>query len=149
MEKKDIENLVARIRQIAYDLHVYLGAGLLEKVYELRCNTLGAEHPGTLSVLLDLVSCYTAAGSLQKGLEAGEKAYASHCKAYGQEHPDTMAVLATLSLCYLRSDRPEEALPLYEKLYAQRARVLGEDHPSTQKTRSRLEETRAQINAKA
>ena len=34
MEKEDIENLVARIRQIAYDLHVYLGAGLLEKVYE-------------------------------------------------------------------------------------------------------------------
>ena len=34
MEKEDIENLVARIRQISYDLHVYLGAGLLEKVYE-------------------------------------------------------------------------------------------------------------------
>ena len=26
--------LVARIRQVAYDLHAYLGTGLLEKVYE-------------------------------------------------------------------------------------------------------------------
>ena len=34
MKSIDIENLVAKIRQIAYDLHVYLGAGLLEKVYE-------------------------------------------------------------------------------------------------------------------
>ena len=34
MKNADIENLVAKIRQIAYDLHVYLGAGLLEKVYE-------------------------------------------------------------------------------------------------------------------
>ena len=34
MKEADIEDLVARIRQIAYDLHVYLGAGLLEKVYE-------------------------------------------------------------------------------------------------------------------
>ena len=34
MKSIDIENLVAKIWQIAYDLHVYLGAGLLEKVYE-------------------------------------------------------------------------------------------------------------------
>ena len=34
MKSIDIENLVAKIRQIAYDLHVYLGTGLLEKVYE-------------------------------------------------------------------------------------------------------------------
>jgi GxxExxY protein len=34
MKSTDIENLVTKIRQIAYDLHVYLGAGLLEKVYE-------------------------------------------------------------------------------------------------------------------
>ena len=34
VKEADIEDLVARIRQIAYDLHVYLGTGLLEKVYE-------------------------------------------------------------------------------------------------------------------
>ena len=33
MKNTDIENLVAKIRQIAYDLHVYLGNGFLEKVY--------------------------------------------------------------------------------------------------------------------
>ncbi|MBP3407300.1 MAG: GxxExxY protein [Kiritimatiellae bacterium] len=33
MKNADIENLVAKIRQIAYDLHVYLGNGFLEKVY--------------------------------------------------------------------------------------------------------------------
>ncbi len=32
--EKDVRELVARIRQIAYDLHAYLGTGLLEKVYE-------------------------------------------------------------------------------------------------------------------
>ena len=30
----EIQELLARIRQVAYDLHVYLGTGLLEKVYE-------------------------------------------------------------------------------------------------------------------
>ena len=34
MTEADIDGLVTRIRQIAYDLHVYLGTGLLEKVYE-------------------------------------------------------------------------------------------------------------------
>ena len=34
MEDADIKTLVGRIRQIAYDLHAYLGTGLLEKVYE-------------------------------------------------------------------------------------------------------------------
>ena len=33
MKNANIENLVAKIRQIAYDLHVYLGNGFLEKVY--------------------------------------------------------------------------------------------------------------------
>ena len=32
--KSEIRELVAKVRQVAYDLHVYLGAGLLEKVYE-------------------------------------------------------------------------------------------------------------------
>ena len=34
MKDTDVEMLVARIRQVAYDLYVYLGTGLLEKVYE-------------------------------------------------------------------------------------------------------------------
>ena len=34
MRETDIKMQVARIRQIAYDLHDYLGTGLLEKVYE-------------------------------------------------------------------------------------------------------------------
>ena len=34
MKDADLKILVARIRQIAYDLHAYLGTGLLEKVYE-------------------------------------------------------------------------------------------------------------------
>ena len=34
MAETDLEALVAKIRQIAYDLHAYLGTGLLEKVYE-------------------------------------------------------------------------------------------------------------------
>ena len=33
-EDVKIQELLARIRQVAYDLHVYLGTGLLEKVYE-------------------------------------------------------------------------------------------------------------------
>ena len=124
-------------------------AELLEKSYNLQCRTLGEDHPGAVSVILNLVSCYVGAGNLEKALEAGEKSYASCCKAFGQEHPDTMAALASLALCYLRLDRPETALPLYEKLYAQRVRILGEDHPGTQKTRSRLEETRAKVASKA
>ena len=34
--KVDMEQneLIAKVRQVAYDLHVYLGTGLLEKVYE-------------------------------------------------------------------------------------------------------------------
>ena len=34
MENTDHRELIARVRQVAYDLHTYLGTGLLEKVYE-------------------------------------------------------------------------------------------------------------------
>ena len=34
MEKDGIEKLVEDVRQIAYEVHVYLGNGYLEKVYE-------------------------------------------------------------------------------------------------------------------
>ncbi len=33
-EDEKLRELLAKIRQVAYDLHVYLGTGLLEKVYE-------------------------------------------------------------------------------------------------------------------
>ena len=32
--KDEIESLIKEVRQVAYELHVYLGNGLLEKVYE-------------------------------------------------------------------------------------------------------------------
>ena len=32
--KDEIESLIREVRQVAYELHVYLGNGLLEKVYE-------------------------------------------------------------------------------------------------------------------
>ena len=56
MEDADIKTLVDRIRQIAYDLHAYLGTGLLEKVYEnglahrLRNDGLHVETQKPLSV---------------------------------------------------------------------------------------------------
>ena len=56
MEDADIKTLVDRIRQIAYDLHAYLGTGLLEKVYEnglahrLRKDGLHVETQKPLSV---------------------------------------------------------------------------------------------------
>ena len=56
MEDADIKTLVDRIRQIAYDLHAYLGTGLLEKVYEnglahrLRKDGLHVEMQKPLSV---------------------------------------------------------------------------------------------------
>ena len=34
VEDEKLRELLAKIRQVAYDLHVYLGTGLLEKVYE-------------------------------------------------------------------------------------------------------------------
>ena len=56
MEDAGIKTLVDRIRQIAYDLHTYLGTGLLEKVYEnglahrLRKDGLYVETQKPLSV---------------------------------------------------------------------------------------------------
>ncbi len=34
VDLENVESLVERVRQIAYELHVYLGNGYLEKVYE-------------------------------------------------------------------------------------------------------------------
>ena len=50
MEKYCIEKLVDDVRQIAYDVHVYLGNGYLEKVYENclrhRLKKAGYSGPG-------------------------------------------------------------------------------------------------------
>lgn len=34
MSREEVNRLIEQVRQIAYRLHVYLGVGLLEKVYE-------------------------------------------------------------------------------------------------------------------
>ena len=46
----EMEELIEKVRQIAYDLHVYLGNGYLEKVYEN-----GLKHRLTISRLQDLL----------------------------------------------------------------------------------------------
>ena len=34
MSREELDSLIEQVRQVAYRLHVYLGVGLLEKVYE-------------------------------------------------------------------------------------------------------------------
>ena len=108
MENKDILELCNRVRQVAFDLHVYLRHGHLEKVYEnglahrLRRAGLRIEQQYPLKVLDDdgmVLGDYYADLFVEGCLIIELKA----CKALAAEH--TAQVLG-----YLRASSRNHAL---------------------------------------
>ena len=102
-----------------------------QALYDHRKNTLGEEHPDTLSALNNLGITYSYLGERQKALEIEEKVYALMYKILGEEHPYTLTALNNLGVTYIYLGEYKKALEIEEKVYALRRKILGEEHPDT------------------
>ena len=117
-----------------------LTLGLTDSVTQ-ACDTLGPDHPDTLTSRNSLAGSYRDAGRLDKAIALYEQILEDSIRVLGLDHPRTLTSRFDLAGAYRASGRLEEAIALYEQVFSGRSRVLGSDHRSTLTARDHLADT--------
>ena len=99
---------------------------LLESALEIRQDTLGVEHPETISSAIELAMTYRKMERFEEAerlfidtLEVAER-------VLGPDHPDTMTGLMELARLYHEQGLLAKSEDLYRRVLAQRRRQFGE-----------------------
>lgn len=114
---------------------------LQREILATRTRVLGADHPDTLAVKLNL------ANTLDSGTRyaEAEKLYLETLEAQrrvlGAEHPETLTTMHSLGNTLRREGRIDDAEKLQRETLAVRRRVIGPDHPETLRTMGELAAT--------
>jgi tetratricopeptide (TPR) repeat protein len=92
---------------------------------------LGADHPDTLAVRMDLAVAYQRAGRIAEAVTLFEQTLADRERVLGADHPDTLAGRVSLANIYRDAGRTTEAITLHEQNRTDLERLLGVEHPDT------------------
>ncbi|MBQ7089479.1 MAG: tetratricopeptide repeat protein [Clostridia bacterium] len=98
-----------------------------KRVYELRCEILGEEHPDTIFALDKYADCDVG----ENALLSAQKAYLLSCKVLGTHHPDTLSRASFLAQRYCDRYQYQKGHALLEETYAAQCKYLGEKHIDT------------------
>jgi cysteine synthase len=123
--------IVITTRERAYVKEPEKALALHEKVWLLRCGSLGEEHPFALTSLSNMAFSCEDLGDYARALELNEKLYALRYRSLGERHPDTLLALGELSRLCGRVGEYQKAVQLGERVYQLRREVLSEEHPDT------------------
>lgn len=93
--------------------------------------TLGGEHPATLSSVNNLAASYERQGRYEEAEPLYQRALAASERVLGAEHPNTVISVDNLAGLYANQGRYAEAEPLSKRALADSERVLGDEHPNT------------------
>ena len=90
----------------------YTGLGLVseaaelnKKVYDIARETLGPEHPDTLSSMGHLAGCYWRLSRLDKSIPLFEETLRLYRRVYGENDPRTLGAMASLGRNYVDDGR--------------------------------------------
>ncbi|OLO77310.1 tetratricopeptide repeat protein [Actinomyces oris] len=101
-------------------------------------DTLGPDHPSTLTSRNNLAYAYQAAGRLDEAIALFEQTLEDRTRILGPHHPDTLTSRNNLAGAYDDAGRLDEAIALYEQNLKDRTRILGPHHPDTLTSRNNL-----------
>ena len=101
-------------------------------------DTLGPDHPSTLTARLNLASAYCDAGRLDEAITLHEQTLEDRTRILGPHHPDTLASRNNLASAYCDAGRLDEAITLHEQTLEDHTRILGPHHPNTLASRYNL-----------
>jgi serine/threonine protein kinase/tetratricopeptide (TPR) repeat protein len=111
---------------------------LYEKALATRSDTLGPEHPDTITTRLNLAAAYGEAGQWDKALPLEEQTFQLRKAKLGIEHPDTITSMNNLANAYHAVNELDKALPLYEQTLKLAEVTFGREHPHTLTTMNGL-----------
>ena len=101
-------------------------------------DTLGPDHPSTLTSRNNLAGAYQEAGRLDKAIRQYEQTLKDHTRILGPHHPHTLTSRNNLAGAYWHADRLDEAITQYEQTLKDSTRILGPHHPDTLTTQDNL-----------
>jgi serine/threonine-protein kinase len=94
-------------------------------------DTLGPNHPDTLSSMNDLALSYDNLGRHEDALKLGRETLEARQTVLGTDHPDTLRSMHRASVSYWHLGRYEEARTLSEKALSLLTSTLGRNHSDT------------------
>jgi tetratricopeptide (TPR) repeat protein len=104
---------------------------LFERAHQLYRDTLGEDHPTTLTSVNNLALDLWALGEDQQARTLDEDTLTRRRRVLGEDHPDTLASAHNLARVLSALGEDQQARTLNEDTLTRRRRVLGEDHPDT------------------
>ena len=134
----DFAALLATTLRNATDLGMpHLAIALTDSVTRVG-DTLGPDHPSTLTARNNLAGAYQTAGRLDEAIPLHEQNLEDRTRILGPHHPDTLTARNNLAGAYQTAGRLDEAIPLHEQNLEDRTRILGPHHPDTLNSRNNL-----------
>jgi serine/threonine protein kinase/tetratricopeptide (TPR) repeat protein len=126
----------ASIRASLGETYYYLGDPAqarrqLERAVALRRQTLGLDHPDTLTATDNLAHIDMDDGRLAEALDLLGGTLKRREATLGPDDPETLTSKNNLAVVYQAAGRMTDALPLYEEILKRRQAKLGSDHPDT------------------
>ncbi|WP_454921530.1 tetratricopeptide repeat protein [Actinomyces naeslundii] len=134
----DFAALLATTLRNATDLGMpHLAIALTDSVTRVG-DTLGPDHPSTLTARNNLAGAYQTAGRLDEAIPLYEQNLEDRTRILGPHHPDTLTARNNLANAYHDAGRLNEAIPLHEQNLEDRTRILGPHYPDTLNSRNNL-----------
>ena len=110
-----------------------------KKIYELRRDGLGAEHPDTLAALNNFAGATLKSGGAREATELYEQAVAGYEKTLGAQHAYTVTALCNLARALDRAAEYDKSFAVWQRVYTLRAKTLGADDEKTVRAMERME----------
>ncbi len=112
--------------------------GFHDRAHDANRQTLGGDHPATLTSRNNLAGAYQAAGDLGRAIPLYERTLTGSERVLGGDHPSTLAARNNLASAYRAAGDLGRAVPLLKRTLADSERVLGGEHPITLSSRNNL-----------
>ena len=101
------------------------------QVMDIRKQVLGAEHPGTLTIMSNLADTYWNQGRWDEAEQLQVQVMDMSKKVPNAEHPGTLTTMSNLAMIYLNQGRWDEAEQLQVQGMNMSKKVVGAGHPDT------------------
>ena len=101
-------------------------------------DTLGPDHPDTLTSRNNLAGAYQEAGRLDEAIALYEQNLKDSIRIRGPHHPDTLASRHNLASAYRDAGRLNDAIYLHQQNLESLTCILGPHHPQTLASRNNL-----------
>jgi tetratricopeptide (TPR) repeat protein len=133
-----INNLTVTMKAMDNLADTFLNQGKLEEaalmkreISEMRRNTLGEEHPDTITAISNLATILYDQGKLEEAAALEREVVGMRRKILGEEHVDTITAMNNLTVTLHAQGKLDEAATMMKEVLEGRRKMLGEEHVDT------------------